>query len=103
MGSLTADQTNALKIRATRAKAPFSGRFEKGIRDAQCALAATLAAYGQDLDALVPKLRAYLVGGPAWDCTAYQDGGAAVHDDVAAVLDGNQHVIDELIAEDKEN
>lgn len=103
MPALTADQTSALKARATRAKAPFYDRFSKGVRDAQRALDAILAVYGHDPDVLVPELHAFLADGPAWDCTAYQDGGAAVHDDVAAILDGDRHVIEELLTDEKEN
>lgn len=88
---------------STRSKAPFGDRFAKGIRDAQLQLEAILHLWSDDPGALRKNVRAYLAEGPAWDSEAYLDGGAAVHDDVSAILDGDRRVIEEMLTEDEEN
>lgn len=97
MRALTYEQIRALHGRAGLDAEPFHSRRQKGVRDAQYALAALLRQHADDPEALAESVRAYLAEGPAWDNQDYHDGGMDVHRDVSAVLDGNAIVILDLL------
>ena len=93
---LMARQIRALQARATLSS-KANGRFEKGVRDAQLALARILDVHPNQGGELYNALRAYLAEGPAWDSQDYYDGGESVHSDVEFVLDGDRYAIAELL------
>jgi hypothetical protein len=91
-------QVAALRVRA-HFVGPATGDMRQGVRDASAWLADRLQDYPQygERAELRKVLREYAVNQVNWDVSAYEDGQAAVLDDVLAIIDGHQDTINELI------
>jgi hypothetical protein len=91
-------QMEALRVRA-HFVGPATGDMRQGVRDASAWLADRLQdcpEYSERAE-LRKVLREYAVNQANWDVSAYEDGQAAVLDDVLAILDGHQDTINQLI------
>lgn len=97
MSLLTDQQVRALRARAGLLREPFTGRADRGVRDAQLALAELLRTHAQDREAMTKAVHTYLYRGPAWDSQDYYDGGQTVHADVEAILAGDTGLAHETL------
>lgn len=98
------NRTEALSDRQVRALAHRSrqrenvgSEFARGVNDTTDHVAAALRSFEGDLHGLAGHLRARVRGGTRWEKSAYEDGVAAVLDDVAGILDNDSDTIGAVI------
>lgn len=96
MEALSARQLLALSYRAEQ-RGDAGTQFGDGVTFQAGWLAAAMRAHQDDTKTLQIVLRAKVRDGLNWDRTDFQDGCAAVLDDVAAILDNDPHIIRAII------